>query len=32
MQVMMIEMPFVLRRVNGEWRVEAEPYHVLINQ
>ena len=27
-----IEMPFVLRRVNGEWRVEAEPYYVLFNQ
>ena len=27
-----VEMPFVLRRVNDEWRVEAEPYYVLFNR
>jgi len=27
-----VEMPFVLRRVNEEWRVEAEPYYVLFNR
>ena len=27
-----VEMPFVLRRVSGSWRVEAEPYYVLINR
>ena len=27
-----VEMPFVLRRVGGEWRVEVEPYFALINR
>ncbi len=27
-----IEMPFVVRRVSGEWRVEAQPYFDLMNQ
>jgi len=27
-----VEMPFLLRRVNGAWRVEAEPYYALINR
>jgi hypothetical protein len=27
-----VEMPFVLRLVNGAWRVEAEPYFALINR
>ena len=27
-----VEMPFVLRRVGGTWRVEAEPYFALINR
>ena len=27
-----VEIPFVLRRVAGVWRVEAEPYFVLINR
>jgi hypothetical protein len=27
-----VEMPFVVRRVNDEWRVEAEPYYVLFNR
>jgi hypothetical protein len=27
-----VEMPFVLRRVGGAWRVEAEPYFALINR
>ena len=27
-----VEMPFVLRRVGGAWRVEAEPYYMLINR
>ena len=27
-----VVMPFSLRRVDGAWRVEAEPYYVLINQ
>jgi hypothetical protein len=27
-----VEMPFVLRRVDGSWRVEAEPYFALINR
>jgi hypothetical protein len=26
------EMPFALTRVNGEWRVEAEPYFAVINR
>ena len=27
-----VEMPFVLRRVGGVWRVEAEPYFAVINR
>ena len=27
-----VEMPFVLRRMGGAWRVEAEPYFALINR
>jgi hypothetical protein len=27
-----VEMPFVLRQVDGSWRVEAEPYYRLINR
>jgi hypothetical protein len=27
-----VEMPFVLRRIGGAWRVEAEPYFLLINR
>ena len=27
-----VEIPFVLRRVDGRWRVEAEPYFLLINR
>ena len=27
-----VEMPFLLRRVSGGWRVEAEPYFALINR
>jgi hypothetical protein len=27
-----VEIPFVLRRVGGAWRVEAEPYFALINR
>lgn len=27
-----VEMPFVLRRLGGAWRVEAEPYFALINR
>jgi len=27
-----VEMPFVLRRVGGTWRVEAEPYFAVIDQ
>jgi hypothetical protein len=27
-----VEMPFVLRQIDGRWRVEAEPYYALINQ
>jgi hypothetical protein len=27
-----VEMPFVVRRVGGVWKVEAEPYFILINQ
>jgi hypothetical protein len=27
-----VEMPFVLHRVKGEWRVEPEPYFTLINR
>jgi hypothetical protein len=27
-----VEMPFVLRRIGGRWRVEAEPYYALINR
>ena len=27
-----VEMPFALRRVGGAWRVEAEPYFLLINR
>ena len=27
-----VEMPFLLRKVGGRWRVEAEPYYLLINQ
>jgi hypothetical protein len=27
-----VEMPFSLRRIDGTWRVEAEPYFVLINR
>jgi hypothetical protein len=27
-----VEIPFVLRRVDGAWRVEAEPYFALINR
>jgi len=27
-----VEMPFALHRVGGAWRVEAEPYYVLINR
>ena len=27
-----VEIPFVLRRVGGGWRVEAEPYFLLINR
>lgn len=27
-----IEMPFVVRRVSGEWRIEAQPYFDLMNQ
>jgi hypothetical protein len=27
-----VEMPFTLRRIDGAWRVEAEPYFLLINR
>ena len=27
-----VEMPFELRRVGGEWHVEAEPYFALIER
>jgi hypothetical protein len=27
-----VVMPFALRRIDGAWRVEAEPYYLLINQ
>jgi hypothetical protein len=27
-----VEVPFVVRRVEGEWRVEAEPYFLVLNQ
>jgi hypothetical protein len=27
-----VEMPFVLRRIGGAWRVEAEPYFLLTNR
>jgi hypothetical protein len=27
-----VEMPFALRRIGGAWRVEAEPYFLLINR
>ena len=27
-----IEMPFVLKRVGNNWRIEAEPYFIFMNQ
>jgi hypothetical protein len=27
-----VEIPFVLRRVVGTWRVEAEPYFLMISR
>jgi hypothetical protein len=27
-----VEIPFVVRRIDGDWRVEPEPYFVLMMQ